>query len=117
MPHLDEADFVLIFAERFDNAIHAIAGNSEDRIDIPVDKSFNEYISSRFRHPVRISNPKVMRWAENVCSQKNTGREGTNDHVRDGFARREFGFPSHISPALTYEYAGQLLRAIPRLCD
>lgn len=77
VPYLNEPNFVLIFAKRFDNAIHSVAGYSEDCIDVPVDESFNEYIASCFRHPVRVSNPKVMRRVQERLFAK--GHEGRGE--------------------------------------
>ena len=50
VPHLDEAEFLLIGAERLKEAVDAVARVAEDDLDAPVDQSFDEQIRCGFRH-------------------------------------------------------------------
>src|SRR5947209_4063946 len=50
VPHLDEAEFLLLSAERLEEAVDAVAGVAEDDFDAPVDQSFDEQIRCGFRH-------------------------------------------------------------------
>src|SRR3954453_22746553 len=38
MPGLDKPDFVLSFAQRFHDAVDAVAGDTEHRVDTPIDQ-------------------------------------------------------------------------------
>ena len=44
MAHLDEANLVLPLAQRFDDAVDAIAGYSEDRVDAPIEHGLHQNI-------------------------------------------------------------------------
>jgi hypothetical protein len=46
MPHLDELEFVLVGAQRFHNAVNAVAGEAEHVLHTPVDQGFNQDIRS-----------------------------------------------------------------------
>lgn len=50
VPDLDEADLVLPFAERFEDAVDAVPGDAEDRVHAPVDQGFDEDVAAGFRH-------------------------------------------------------------------
>jgi hypothetical protein len=47
---LDEADPVLAFAQRFENAVDPVAGNPENRIDAPLDKRVDENVAGGLGH-------------------------------------------------------------------
>ena len=44
MPYVDETDPVLGLAERFHDAVDAIAGQPKDRIHTPCKQSFHQYV-------------------------------------------------------------------------
>jgi hypothetical protein len=47
---LNEADLVLRFAQGLEYSVYAIAGEPEDGIDPPINKTVNQYFRYRFRH-------------------------------------------------------------------
>src|SRR6185437_3759276 len=49
MAHLDEADPVLARAQRFDDAVDAVARQTEDDLDPPIDQRFDEYVAGGHR--------------------------------------------------------------------
>ena len=40
VPYLDEPDLVLVLAQRFDDAVHPVAGNAEYGVDAPFEHRF-----------------------------------------------------------------------------
>src|SRR5262249_21378112 len=42
MSHLDEADVILAQAERFDDAVYAVAGEAKYGVDAPFDQCFDQ---------------------------------------------------------------------------
>jgi len=50
MSNLDETDFVLAGSQTFENAVNAIAGQSEDCRDSPINQTLNEYVGNGFLH-------------------------------------------------------------------
>ena len=50
VPHLDEANFVLALAQRFEDSVDAVAGQSEDHLDAPVDQRLNEDVAGGLGH-------------------------------------------------------------------
>jgi len=48
---LDEANLVLVGAQRLDDAVDAVTWNAEHRVDAPVDQGFDEHVAGgRFGH-------------------------------------------------------------------
>src|SRR5437660_3413143 len=45
VPYLNETDFVLTFPKRFDHTIDAIAGNTKDDADAPVDQHVDQNVT------------------------------------------------------------------------
>jgi hypothetical protein len=43
---LDETNFVLAFAQGFDQAVDAVAGQSEDNFHFPIDQRFDDHVGS-----------------------------------------------------------------------
>lgn len=54
VPDLDEADAVLTLAERFHDAVDAIARDAEDHFDSPIEQAFHEYVSRGFHAGVTL---------------------------------------------------------------
>src|SRR5207247_1896519 len=52
MADLDESDRVLFLAERLHDAVDAVAGESEDRVDAPFLKHVDEDVCGRLSHRV-----------------------------------------------------------------
>ena len=50
MPHLNEAQLVLMGSQRFEESVDAVAGKTEDRIDAPLDQPLNDQIRNLLRH-------------------------------------------------------------------
>ncbi len=48
--HLDELDLVLVRAQRLEDAVDAVAGEAEDRLDAPVDQPLDQQVGHGFRH-------------------------------------------------------------------
>ena len=59
--HLDEADLLLLLPQRLDDAVDAVAGDAENRVDAPVDQGVNQNVRRRGRH--KGSPPRVSRKA------------------------------------------------------
>jgi hypothetical protein len=43
---MDESNVLFVFAERFENSVDAVAGQTKNRVNAPFDQSFNEHIGS-----------------------------------------------------------------------
>ncbi|HEX3943765.1 MAG TPA: hypothetical protein VHW69_06740 [Rhizomicrobium sp.] len=56
VPRLNESDALLILAQRFDDAVHAVARNAEDGVDAPVKHGFDKNLSRFFRHVISPQN-------------------------------------------------------------
>jgi hypothetical protein len=68
VPHLDEADFILVSAERFDDAVDALAGNSENGVDSPIEHRFHKNVACVFCHwPDLNDNVRTIGALKSVC--------------------------------------------------
>ena len=56
--HLDEADLLLLLPQRLDDAVDAVAGDAENRVDAPVDQGVNQNVRRRGGH--KGSPPRVQ---------------------------------------------------------
>jgi hypothetical protein len=52
VPHLHEADLVALLPQRFHDAVDAVAGETEDRVDAPLVQDVDEDLSCRLSHGV-----------------------------------------------------------------
>ena len=52
MPHLNEADLVLPFAEGLDDAVDAVAGDTEHGVDTPGQQGFDQNVAGGRLHRV-----------------------------------------------------------------
>ena len=66
VPHLDEADLVLVRAQRLHDAVDAVAGQAEDSVDSPVDEALYEDVGGCSGHGLLISLSVRAR----VCSSR-----------------------------------------------
>src|SRR5690242_15670182 len=61
MTHVNETNFVLALAQRLHQAVDAIAGQSENNFDAPIDEAFDKNVCSCTGHiGPRYSAPKIM---------------------------------------------------------
>ena len=61
VPHLDEADLVLVRAQRLEDAVDAVAGEAEDRVHAPVDQPLDQQIGDGLRHRSLLCCPAARR--------------------------------------------------------
>src|ERR1043165_70316 len=61
--HLNEADFVLMSSEGFEDAVHAIAGQSKNSLNTPIDKPCDQQVGDGSRH----SNSSHLKGCVLVC--------------------------------------------------